>query len=140
MIAFEISRNDHVLAVVGARDVIGLHAVLMACGDLSGSDDVVRFFNISALASANGSKENTTMHHTWNIAPTEGDFDVGDTLSIRIIRTECPTPPTTSEELEDADEEQDAEQPGADQSATKSTVKVPTEVQPPPPTSKDAPR
>src|SRR5712671_3003454 len=104
MIAFEISRSGQMLAVVGARDLIGLHAVLMACGDLSGSEGVVPFLSMTALGSAKGSRENTTMHYTWNIAPTE-QFDVGDTLSIRIIRTESPTSPTTSQELENEDAE-----------------------------------
>jgi hypothetical protein len=110
MIAFEVSRNGQVLAIVGAHDLIGLHAVLMACGDLSGSDDVVRFFNMTAIGFGKGPRENTTMHHTWSIAPTEEEFEVGDTLSIRIIRTDSPTPPTTSEELvDDGSEDEDAE-------------------------------
>ena len=66
---------------------------------------------MTAIGSGKGPRENTTMYHTWSIAPTEGDFEVGDTLSIRIIRTESPTLPTTSEQLEDDDsEEEDAEQ------------------------------
>ncbi|MHA3771510.1 hypothetical protein ACXR0O_08230 [Verrucomicrobiota bacterium sgz303538] len=105
MIAFEISRNGQVLAVVGRHDLIGLNAVLMACGDLNGCNGDTLFVNMTALGCARGPTENTTMHHTWSIASAEGSFDVGDTLSIRIIRTEFPTPPTTSEELENEEAE-----------------------------------
>ena len=83
----------------------------MAFGDLSDSSSDTTFFNMSAIGSGIGPGKNTTMHHTWSIAPNEGEFEVGDTLSIRIIRTESPTPPTTSEQLQDDDaENQDAEQ------------------------------
>ncbi|RZA00866.1 MAG: L-2-hydroxyglutarate oxidase [Sphingobacteriaceae bacterium] len=58
---------------------------------------------MTVLGCARGARENTTIHHTWSIEPREGQFDVGDTLSIRIIRTESPTPPTTSEVLEKED-------------------------------------
>ncbi len=111
MIAFEISRNGEVLAVVGTRDLIALHAVLMACGDLSDSSSDTTFFNMSAIGSGVVPGEKTTMHHTWSISPNEGEFEVGDTLSIRIIRTEYPTPPTTSEQLQDDDtDDEEAEQ------------------------------
>ena len=105
MIAFEISRNGQVLAVVGSHDLIGLHAVLMACGDLNSSDGATQFLYMTGLGSAKGLRENTTIQHTWNIAPPEGQFEVGDTVTIRILRTECPTPPTTTEEHENEDTE-----------------------------------
>jgi hypothetical protein len=37
MIAFEISLNSQVFAVVGARDLIGLTATVMACIELNES-------------------------------------------------------------------------------------------------------
>lgn len=111
MIAFEISRNGQVLSVVGTRDLIGLHAMLMVCGDLNSPSGAANIFYMTANGFGKRPGENTAMRHTWSIAPTEGDFELGDTLSIRIIQTASPTPPTTSEQLEDSDTE-DEDQDG----------------------------
>ena len=105
MIGFEISHNGKTLAVVGAGDLIALNAVLMACGDLSGRPDVVRLFIMNVLGFAKGSNENTTLHHTWNVNPENGEFVVGDTIRIRIVETMKATPPTSSQELENEDAE-----------------------------------
>ncbi len=104
MIAFEISRNGQVMAVAGAQDLLGLSTTLMACGDLSGSDGVTLLF-VNAMGQRKGPRENTITNHTWDIAPIEGKFQVGDTLSIRIILTDSPSLPTTSREIEDNDSE-----------------------------------
>ena len=107
MIAFEISQNGKVLAVAGARDLLGLNAILMGHGDLNGVPDAVRILHMSAIGMANGSAENTALHHTWNMSPEKGEFQVGDTVTIRIVETEEATPPTSSEEIEMEDAEQD---------------------------------
>ena len=105
MIGFEISHNGKILAIVGAENLIGLNTVLMACGDLSGKPDAVRLFILTVLGMAKGSCENTTIHHTWNSNPTKGEFDIGDTIQIRIVETMEATPPTSSQELENEDAE-----------------------------------
>jgi len=110
MIAFEISRNGQVLAVAGAQDLVGLYTTLMACGDLSGTDGMSHFF-VNAIGHGKGPRENTITNHTWDMAPIAGEFQVGDTLSIRVIQTDSPTLPTTSLEIEDNDsEDEEAEQ------------------------------
>ena len=109
MIAFEISRNGHVLAVAGDRNLVGLYTTLMAYGDLSDSDGVTRFF-VSAIGHESDPIKHTIVNHTWDMTPIAGEFLVGDTLSIRIIRTDSPSLPTTSLAIEDNDsEDEDAE-------------------------------
>jgi hypothetical protein len=109
MIAFEISRNGKVLAVVGGKDFFGLNAVLMACGDLNcGPDEEGLVLFMKAMGVAKGSAENTTMHHAWDWSP-EGTFKVGDSITIRIIETDKTSPPTSTQELKNEDE--DAETP-----------------------------
>ena len=105
MIAYEISHNGKVIAVVGAKDLIGLNAVLMACGELNGASDAVRLFNVTALGVAKGSRKNTTLHHTWTVEPTKGRFDVGDTVTVRIVNAEKVSAPSSTQELENEDAE-----------------------------------
>ena len=111
MIAFEISRNGQVLAVAGAKDLVGLYTTLMAYGDLSDSDGVTRFF-VSAIGHGTDPIKNTFVNHTWDMTPIAGEFLVGDTLSIRIIRTDSPNLPTTSLAIEDNDSEDEDEESG----------------------------
>ena len=100
MIGFEISRNGNVLAITGGDNLIGLNAVLAACGDLSISGGVQVLY-MTVLGTAKGTKENTTLHHTWDVAPAGLDtFKVGDSITIRIVEGGKVSVPTSSQELE----------------------------------------
>ena len=106
MIGFEISHDGRVLAVVGGKDFFGLNAILMACGDLNGAPDGVLVMFMKAMGMAKGSSKKTDIHHSWDMAdPEKATFKVGDTITIRIIETSAASPPTSTQKLENEDEE-----------------------------------
>ena len=112
MIGFEISNNGKVLTIVGGKDLFGLNAVLMACGELSGRSDKGRVLFMKAMGMAKGPSGQTTIHHAWDISDPEKDtFKVGDSITIRIIETDQTSQHTSTQELEN--DEEDAEPPDA---------------------------
>jgi hypothetical protein len=110
MIAFEISKNGQLLGVAGAPELAGLNAVLTACGDMSGL--LSAFYDITAFGVAKGTGENSTRQYRWAVQREDG-IQVGDTLTIRIIRTDSSAPPTSIHDLQlDQDEPAPPATPG----------------------------
>ena len=126
MIGFEISHNGNVIAVVGGKDFFGLNAVLMACGDLNGVPDGVLITFIKAMGMAKGPTGKTSIHHSWDISdPEKAPVKVGDSITIRIIETSESSPPTSTQEFENENEEAEPDSSDAKGRAVHSGSRLP---------------